>query len=116
MITALDVECDRYFRLTVKGPVGGEQLIEACLTLCGLLGRKGARNILVDVRGVQWLAATTDLHHFASTMEQPPDIRIALLCRADDPDAHFLETVAAHHCVLLQRFHDENLARRAVDT
>jgi len=51
----------------------------------------------------------------SSTIERPQGIRIALLCRSDDPDAHFLQTVAANHGVPLQRFHDEVDALATID-
>ncbi len=112
---SVDVRTDRYFRFTVEGPIDGAGLFESCLRVCALFGTKGPRNLLVDVRRVDWCAATTDLHHFASTMEHPAGIRFALLCRPDDPDARFLETVAANHGVPLRRFHDEAQAMAAVE-
>jgi len=106
---------DRYFRFTVEGPVDGEALFESCLRVCALFGSKGPRNLLVDVRRVEWRAATTDIHYFAATMERPDGVRIALLCRPDDHDAHLLETVAANHGVPLRRFHDEAEALGVVE-
>jgi len=83
--------------------------------VCALFGSKGPRNLLVDVRRVEWRAATTDIHYFASTMERPEGIRIARSCRDQDADAHFLETVAASHGVPLRRFHDETQALGAAE-
>jgi hypothetical protein len=99
----------------VEGPVDGEGLFELCLRACALFGSKGPRTLLVDVRRVEWRAATTDTHYFASTMERPQGIRISLLCRDEDADAYVLETVAANHEVSLRRFHDEAQALGAVE-
>ncbi len=115
VIASVDVRTNRYFRFTVEGPIDGAGLFESCLRVGALFGTKGPRKLFVDVRRVEWCAPTTELPHVAPTMGHPAGIRIALLCRPDDPDARFLETVAASHGVALQRFHDEAEALAAVE-
>ncbi len=115
VIASVEVRTNRYFRFTVEGPIDGPGLFESCLRVGALFGTKGPRNLFVDVRRVDWSAASAEFPHLAPALDHPAGIHIFLLCRPDDPGARFLETVAANHGVHLQRFQDEAEALAAVE-
>ena len=76
--------------LSFTGEVDPEQLLESRQKVRGILAEGGEWNALVDMREIDWRASTLAIHQFAATIQKPAEMRVALVCRAEDEDAHFL--------------------------
>jgi len=67
------------------------------------------------MRKIDWAMSTMDIHDFATTIQHPPHMRVAVVCRADDPHAHFLETVAKNSRRNVELFTGHAQAKEAVE-
>lgn len=90
--------------LRFEGAVDVAQLGDTRLEVRRLLEEDPTRNVLVDMRKMDFSMSTFDIYSFASTIQLPTSSRIALLAKPDDKNAEFFETVAKNRGIPLRLF------------
>ncbi|HLB73492.1 MAG TPA: hypothetical protein VJJ98_05700 [Sedimentisphaerales bacterium] len=90
--------------LRLEGIVNVEEFLEARSQICSLCEQHGPLNALLDMREMQFGISTTRIYEFASRIKHPIGVGIALLCRPNDSDARFFETVAINNGVQIRLF------------
>ena len=98
--------------LRLEGVVRTEEFLETRSQISSMYEQHGPLNTLVDIREMEFGMSTSGIYEFASTIKHPIGVSIALLCRPDDSDARFFETVALNNGVPIKLFteHSEALA------
>jgi len=92
--------------LRLEGVVDAEEFFETRMQMLAMFEKHGEMSSLVDIRDMNFGMSTLQIHEFASTIQNPVGLRIALLSRPDDADARFFETVAYNKGVPLRLFTD----------
>ena len=90
--------------LRLDGVVDFEEFLETRSQMRAMHEQHGPLNALVDMREMQFGMSTLRIYEFASTIKHPIGARIALLCRPNDSDARFFETVAINNGVQIRLF------------
>ncbi len=92
--------------LRFEGVVDVEEFLETRSQVCSMYEQHGSLNALVDMREMEFGMSTLRIYEFASTIKHPIGASIALLCRPNDNDARFFETVAINNGVQIKLFTD----------
>lgn len=90
--------------LRLEGVVHSEEFIETRSQIGGIYEQHGLLNTLVDMREMEFGMSTASIYGFASTIKHPIGASIALLCRPNDSDARFFETVALNNGAAIKLF------------
>lgn len=100
-----------FLELIVQGEVDYDELVQMKQEVNKFIEDKNIQYALVDVRKIIWKASTTNIFEFATQADRHNNVRAAIVCRPDDDNAQFFETVALNRGKLENFFTDYDEAR-----
>jgi len=104
-----------FIELIFEGSVDYKQLLDTRKNIHQIISDGYYKYALIDMRKINWNVDTLDLFNFAGTIKRPLQMQIIIVCRVEDKEAYFLETVAHNKGKFVEIYTDYSKAKRDME-